>query len=280
MGAGETIGSVDSDGQTALHHAAWKHLYDSTEALELLIDAGAPINVIDRLGHTPLWEAVSKGWPPDVALLIKSGADVDLRGDPRWSTTPLMEACHHNASHNLPSVAILLAEGADVNAARDSKGMTPLHYAARSGKVEVVRMILAANLLFIFGEATHPLDKSHPFHAAWQSELVNAVDYSNYTPLHHAAEAGHADVVKVFLEEVEAVDRTMESGAGKSAIEVAEAQSHVKIAKMLREMKAASSELNQDLAWAQYQERCNFNEGDCCGLECRWCGYQNHWMSQ
>ncbi|KDR82421.1 hypothetical protein GALMADRAFT_134040 [Galerina marginata CBS 339.88] len=584
-GAAATIADVDSNGQTALHHAAWKHYFHSLEGLKALVGAGAPLNAIDRVGRTPLWEAVSKGCPSFVAFFLECGAEVDCRGE--GGTTPLMEACRHSSEVN---VAILLAAGADPNActtddtplisacyrqyseerddmvsmlleagaspimpltffrqplvesvwctrgsgewmheilgaaqaagpvpheildsairqalsdessfiyldglktlieaggspdtrpdpmypgdggavihyvcksavdfrgstrdlirflvkrgaslsdrdrkrrtplhvavsavnqtaveelvflnspldavddkrctaltlacktkptestgytplghhpdldgpefsgerlqvfrdqiisdrleqvkrsmaiedithhlreagisptlpdndgltplhwackagnpitagvilqnrhrfqtgvksgdnysmrdlvgARDNQGKTPLHWAAESGCIELVRMILAANSLLEFaisGGVTHDMDKKYPYHFAFVSELLHAVDDKDYTPLHYAAEEGHKGVIKVFLEEVDTLDIS-EVDKGVSVTSVAEARGHEEIAEMIKgsSVKVSSEE------WKQYQRRASFNEGDWCGLECRWCAYQRRWMS-
>ncbi|KAJ1467603.1 ankyrin repeat-containing domain protein, partial [Baffinella frigidus] len=53
--------------------------------------------------------------------------------------TLLMSACEHD----LVDVALILLErGADLSA-RDKSGMTPLHYAARGGAVNILSILIA-----------------------------------------------------------------------------------------------------------------------------------------
>lgn len=61
-----------SKGNTRIHMAAWT---DSIDALQLLIDAGAQLNLQDADGDTPLSNAAHQGNMRAVQLLLKAGAD-------------------------------------------------------------------------------------------------------------------------------------------------------------------------------------------------------------
>mmetsp|Transcript_81868 Transcript_81868/g.122958 ORF Transcript_81868/g.122958 Transcript_81868/m.122958 type:complete len:245 (-) Transcript_81868:26-760(-) len=63
---------VESKGNTRIHMAAWT---DSIDALQLLIDAGAQLNLQDADGDTPLSNAAHQGNMRAVQLLLKAGAD-------------------------------------------------------------------------------------------------------------------------------------------------------------------------------------------------------------
>ncbi|CAA7265504.1 unnamed protein product [Cyclocybe aegerita] len=139
-GAGATVNSSDSDGKAALHRAVWWNGENSTATIDLLLDAGADINILDASGHTPLWEAASKSVPPVIAHLLKRGAKVDFRSPE--STTPLMEACLHNST---VAVAILLADGADPNASAPDD--TPLASAVRQQYYQAINDDLVYMLL-------------------------------------------------------------------------------------------------------------------------------------
>ena len=82
--------------------------------------------------------------------------------------------------NNKPDAAKLeqaLKDGADVNA-RDEKGNTPLHIAARSGDVEVVKMLLA--------------------HRA----NINAINHEHQSPCYVAFERRKRNVVALFLKHI------------------------------------------------------------------------------
>mmetsp|Transcript_25351 Transcript_25351/g.51622 ORF Transcript_25351/g.51622 Transcript_25351/m.51622 type:complete len:244 (-) Transcript_25351:48-779(-) len=63
---------VESKGNTRVHMAAWT---DSIDALQLLIDAGAQLNLQDADGDTPLSNAAHQGNLRAVQVLLKAGAD-------------------------------------------------------------------------------------------------------------------------------------------------------------------------------------------------------------
>src|SRR5947207_12507681 len=111
------------------------------ESLRMLLSAGADPNRINRLTSSPLQVALQQFTPigiingedpkaPQttsaevVALLLKSGADVNIRSCDNDSTALHIAALHSNTS----MIRTLLAAGAKLDAiSRDS--LTPLHYA-------------------------------------------------------------------------------------------------------------------------------------------------------
>lgn len=60
-----------------MHFAAQQ---SQTEAVRVLIDAGASVDPQDRHGNTPLWRAVfdSHGQTATVQALLQAGADPDI----------------------------------------------------------------------------------------------------------------------------------------------------------------------------------------------------------
>lgn len=88
--------AVDADGSTALHCAAWK---GHTETVQVLLEAGAPVNVHNSNGHwgtTPLHAAAHANQPAIVELLIQNGADInakDLEG-----RLPIAHTAFHKAT--------------------------------------------------------------------------------------------------------------------------------------------------------------------------------------
>lgn len=75
------------------------------EKVRLLLRHGAPVNQADHLGLTPLWAAASGSSPATFDLLIKNDAGVNRR---------------------------------------DARGFRPIAAAARDGRLENVRLLLAA----------------------------------------------------------------------------------------------------------------------------------------
>ena len=74
---------------------------------------------------------------------------------------------------NLTEIKRLLAKGADVNAKTTKDGAVPMHFAAYSGRKEVVELLIA------------------------KGADVNARSNDGKTPLHSAAQNGHSDIVEL-----------------------------------------------------------------------------------
>ena len=126
-----------ADGTTALHWAVhWNH----SEAADLLIGAGAKVNVANRYGATPLWLASERGYANMVGTLLSVGADPNTvaLGE---GESPLMAAAR---AGSVVTVKLLLAHGADVNAKDGWRGQTALMMATghHQPNPEVVRVLL------------------------------------------------------------------------------------------------------------------------------------------
>lgn len=100
-----------------------------------------------QLASTALHSAMSVGDYPCVSVLVQNGADVNARN--RANVTPLHIACRPDSPSNPMLVALLLAHNADPNVLstiptpkREPNG-TPLHWAARYGLTETVKLLLS-----------------------------------------------------------------------------------------------------------------------------------------
>lgn len=96
------------------------------------------VHARDSDGSTPLHCATWKGHPEVVALLIKSGADVNAQNkNEHWGTTPLHAAAHANQA---AIAQILIEHGADMNA-RDLTGQPPMHHTTFHKARAVARLL-------------------------------------------------------------------------------------------------------------------------------------------
>jgi hypothetical protein len=142
------VDAVDGRGRTPLHHAS-----DAVDQLSGLVYKFAP--------------------PPDGLspyLLSRTPDGLTMAAD-----HPHVHVVSQLAAVQATTVRALLAFGANASAAAAHSGSTPLHLAARSGALAVVRALLGA-------------------HAR-----VDATNAHGQTPLHVAAAAGHADVCAALL---------------------------------------------------------------------------------
>ena len=123
--AGAKINMEDPDGKTPIHLPSLLGC-----DLEVLIQAGADIHHKDNTGSTPLHKASSVG---TVKALLRDGADVHSRDN--YGLTPLHMAWSAEVAETL------LSAGADVNS-RDAKDMTPLHCIPRCSKGRALAEVL------------------------------------------------------------------------------------------------------------------------------------------
>jgi len=142
-GGAQVNAQVPTSGKTALHEAIWSieggHTSNPAVALpyvQLLVEAGADVNLPDSKGRTPLQDAVQQHWLEVVRYLLAHGA--------RPGRGP--ESCQgalHLAVADSAMVALLLASGAAPDEG-DCEGQQPLHRAQEAGNPAVVAQLLAA----------------------------------------------------------------------------------------------------------------------------------------
>ncbi len=128
-----SVNATQGDGATALH---WASYHDDPEAAELLLRAGANVNLADDLGVTPLWNACQNASVTMVRKLLDAGANPNaaiLSGE-----TMLMTAARTGS----PAVVEqLLAKGTNVNASA-VRGQTALMWAVAQHHPAVVEVLL------------------------------------------------------------------------------------------------------------------------------------------
>ena len=173
---------------------------DDVNSVRALIARGFDVNTLDaERFDTGLIIAVRERSTKVFRLLLDTpGIDVDARS--RNGDTALMVAAF------LPdavAVQALLERGAEVN----RPGWTPLHYAASSGSILVIRVLI-------------------DHHAYIDAESPNKT-----TPLMMAARAGRREAVQYLVDE--GADVSLKNEVGLNASDFARAQGHVDIAAAL-----------------------------------------------
>jgi len=172
------------------------------EIVALLLQSGADVNVRDRDSHTALTHAVAGKKSETVRQLIAAGAELNVVGTCFPYNTPLMFA----AMSGRGSLAKLLVEaGADVDAA-DPHGNTALMKACQAGKPKTVRCLLR---LGADPNRVNEGGRTAIFCAVQRPESVNLLlgagadpnhaDHEGYTPLLAAATLRKSPCVQTLL---------------------------------------------------------------------------------
>lgn len=167
-------------------------------ATQIIIEAGAPVNVKDACGMTPLHWAATQGHARIAKLLIEKKANIHIKDNA--GRTPL----HRSASKGDMYITQLLIEnGAEVHA-QAASDMTPLHLAAQNGRVAIVQLLIA------HGAQVNAQDENGktPLHLLIaRSADLNLIDDSRWTLLQQADEKNRVAVIKALLKGPLAVKR-------------------------------------------------------------------------
>lgn len=163
---------------TPLHYA----IQGGLNAMQLLLEHGANVDVKDKWGRTPLHCASSEGRDITMQFLIDHGADVNIKNGA--GRTPLDCAMRNR---DIWIMRLLLDHGAKVNAS--SAEGTPLHQASYYGYTDGMKLLLDydANVNARDRHNKMPLHCTRDIDAMKllldHGANVNAKDKDGYTPL-------------------------------------------------------------------------------------------------
>jgi ankyrin repeat protein len=172
LDAGADPNTADATGETALMTAAG---IGTLDAVTLLVDRGAMVNAKDStFEQTALMVAVRENHPDVVKLLVERGAQVNARtrvGDtPAWILPNSVPGFGHGIG--------IVRGGLPPRGLRNPipGGLSPLLYAARDGRLETTRILVAAKA------------------------DVNQADANGITPLVTAITNNHVDVARFLID--------------------------------------------------------------------------------
>jgi len=210
-----------SDGSTAL---LWLAHWNDLESANLLLGAGADANAANDFKMIPLSEACTNGNAGLVRALLKSGAHPNTAV--ATGETPLMTCAK---SGSVDAVRMLIEYGAAINAkepeqnqtalmwaaaerhpdvvkalidahadltANTKQGFTAIHFAARVGDLESVKLLLAAGVdVNILTHAEGGANR-----VTSQLGIAKTVGALGYTPLLVAVVRGQVDLAQYLLD--------------------------------------------------------------------------------
>jgi ankyrin repeat protein len=167
----------------SLQKAMWD---GDIEKLKSLISTINGDVVFAKEGHTLLHLAAEVGNKTMAEVLLAAGAEVDAMIG--FGMTPLHVAAEKG---NKDVAEALLNSGADANRKTEAKGCTAIYIAAAFNRKDVVELLLSRGV---------------------DIEAV-AEGYGGFTPLHQAANNGHAEVVALLLVNGANVNARTEGGS-------------------------------------------------------------------
>lgn len=148
------INARDTNGFTPLHTASMNQWWRNGEVIRILVESGAELGAVTRLGLTALHLSAWKGHMVMAEILVNHGAEVDSKDG--QGRTPLHWAARgfrhprggFSVSADSPTrlyreriLAFLISRGAEVNA-RDYSGLTPIILAAQAGDKSMMRLLI------------------------------------------------------------------------------------------------------------------------------------------
>ena len=187
----------DSDNHTALHLAVREKL---TDVVQVLIDAGADIDTVNKDGWAPLDSACEYGTLDVVKMLVEAGTGLrDTIDEGRTCLhiaacfgqtetvrylvgLPFVDMNHRDGinrtalglavdEEHTDIVQVLMDAGADIDT-QNNEGWSPLHSACGSGALDVVKMLVRAGA------------------------KVSATNDEGETCFNRAARCGHTEIVR------------------------------------------------------------------------------------
>lgn len=212
------------------------------QVLEFLKNNGIDLNIKIN-GSTLLQVSAINGRVSTVKYLLDHG--VDVHSDEGEFGSAIVAAAASPQFEKAEAITTLLIErGVQVDS-RDGSGMSALHFAARNGAIEVIKLLLdaKANVDGKSGLGQTPLHMASVYGQMEAVSLllmrgsdVSKADKDGWTALHNAAYNGHESIVETLLQKGASVDAQAESGS--TALHGAAQDGHTNVIELLLRHKA------------------------------------------
>jgi ankyrin repeat protein len=215
---GADVNVADEEGTTALHFVVMQR---DCELVSLLLKRRASLRVVSRNYGTPMSLALGDTDPLVAEMLIKRG-----------EVATAFDLAAGGLSYRLTE---MLRSTPAVVRSRDSRGATPLHYAAICGRIECLQILLEREATVsaqdVLGNSALHYAVSTQLDVQRGAKLVqlllaadadpNARNKNAETPLHIATKRGSPNASPVLIDDnVSIVSKLVEGGAKINSIDV------------------------------------------------------------
>jgi len=214
------VNKRDHLGATPLFYAA---AFGYLNIMELLVQAGAEINLPNFRGITPLIAAVIEGNLTCVDYLFKRGASLTHQCEGGWNALHCAVQCGHDDIVNY-----LLRHGCFVNC-KDWDGDTALHWAVRESNFRIAQMLLDQPGIAIDSCNDHQESPLHLAAALDETQIgllllsrgasPNQIDACGETPLHEACSVRNLKMMELLVHYGSFLDA--QNGLGETPLHVA-----------------------------------------------------------
>lgn len=198
----------------------WAARWDDVDSADLLLRAGANVEAVNRFGLRPLALACTNGSAAMIERLLKAGGDANAILTPDGDTALQMAA----RTGKVDAIRVLLDHGAQVNQT-NPRGQTALMWAVSEGNADAAKLLIgrSANV----NAKTNPLPPPRPLDLIFSAPTPAG----GMTALLFAARQNDLASVKALLDG--GADVNLVSADGSSGLLVAIVNEHNELAEFL-----------------------------------------------
>jgi ankyrin repeat protein len=258
IASGALVSVPNSKGLTPVMQCAASQGETAAEALQLLVDHSAQVDVLDKHGWNALHYACRSGREDSAKYLVSVSANPALPTNDSYKKTTLMLAVEDGKPGLVHFLAKHNAETRKQLNAQDANGWTALHFAMKGGSKDIVQDLLdqgAKTKLracdgqqpFMIACEHGKLDCAKFFMKRLQKHIdVDAQDQQKRTALMMACTNGYEDVALWLIGKCKA-DKYITDVNGESAVKIAKGLGlHKAMAALVRKKEEGADEKQND----------------------------------